>query len=459
MITEYMRKKWISLSMNNHLESMNKRKKYMMYPYMVIAAYILITLILNLFGPVEYQGYTTGKKAAVTIYILMFLVVTYVGMKIASMSGQVKDAALNKNYARVKNFIFIIEITIVVVFLIKLSLIIYQVIQYGIPVSGMSFSSMAEVYSDLHLTESDVNIFRKINSFTRVLTFLAFFSGMYMWKKISRSGRIMLCAAIILDFLYNILYIGTQRSLFTYMVLAGMLYIVHVIKSGKGIKKRNVFFVAVAVVGAVLIFTKIISARFTLWGSVMSTDFRNGMKFNPNHILVQWLPDEMKYAFITLLSYPSQGYYGLSMCFDVPFQWTWFLGGARGLNSIASQVLSEIPDFLSSTYPVRTGEMIGFDGLAAWYTIFAWLAGDVTFLGALVVMLLAAYLFMRCWKEVILYNNPLSFAMLIQLVIMYVFVPANNQLFVDRGDSLGIIFLFIIWLVFHKRLNYCEEMN
>ena len=269
----------------------------------------------------------------------------------------------------------------------------------------------------------------------------------------------MLCAAIILDFLYNILYIGTQRSLFTYMVLAGMLYIVHVIKSGKGIKKRNVFFVAVAVVGAVLIFTKIISARFTLWGSVMSTDFRNGMKFNPNHILVQWLPDEMKYAFITLLSYPSQGYYGLSMCFDVPFQWTWFLGGARGLNSIASQVLSEIPDFLSSTYPVRTGEMIGFDGLAAWYTIFAWLAGDVTFLGALVVMLLAAYLFMRCWKEVILYNNPLSFAMLIQLVIMYVFVPANNQLFVDRGDSLGIIFLFIIWLVFHKRLNYCEEMN
>ncbi len=443
--------------MSDYLKIWNSKQKYFMYPFFIISLYISITLMLNLFGPIEYQYYTVGRKIAVTIYIFLFLIVTYIGMKVAAMTSGVDAKQLHRNFIRVKNFITIIEIIIFFVFIEKFMLLGYQIFKYGMQVTNVSFASLAEVYSNLHAEDTAFNLFRKIDSFTRVLMFLAFFSGVYLWKKIRYGAKCLLCIAIICDVFYNLLYIGTQRSVFTYMVLLGMLYIVHIVKRKKGIRKRNIVIVLIAVLVVALIFIKMIGARYALWGSTMNLGFKKGMRYDPNHLLVRWLSGGEKYAFMTFLSYPTQGYYGLAMCFGMPFQWTWLLGGVRGLNSIVSQILPQIPDFLELSYPVRVGKIIGFDGLASWYTIFPWLASDLTFVGALIVMVIVAYLFMECWKEVILYNNPLSFGMLIQLTLLYIFVPANNQLFIERGNSLGMVFLTIIWLVFHKRLNYCEE--
>lgn len=440
--------------MNKYLNDINKRKKYMITPYIVIAAYVLVTLLISLFGPVEYQYYTVERKVSVAVYIVVFLVITYIGMKLAIVSHAPREGILKRNTVNAKKYILVVEIMILLVFVIKLSLLLYQVYRYGIAISELSFTAIAQVYTNLHTTAGDFNIFRKIDSFTRILTYLSFFSGAYLWKKLGKSCKILLSISVFFDLAYNLLFIGTQRSILTYLILFILLYVVKVVQSGKGIKRKNIVFCTIFAIGMLLLFTKMIGARYETWGSVMSTEFRNGMKFLPEHCMVSWLPEDMKYAFITILSYPTQGYYGLSMCFDTPFQWTGFLGGARGLNSIVSQVIPEIPNFLYSTYPVRTGELMGFDGLASWYTIFPWLAGDVTFLGALVLMICPAYVFAKCWKEVNLYSNPLSFAMLAQLVVFYVFIPANNQLFIDRGDSLGMVLLIIIWIFFHKKLNY-----
>lgn len=444
--------------MSKNDTNLQRKKKYLMYPFVVITVYILITMVINLFGPIEYQDYTRERKIVVTIYMLVFLVVTYLGMKLAAVSGNKSEAVLERNRTNVRIFVLVLEWMIAAVFLIKAVLLVYQFYRYGISISGLGFSALAEVYSNLHASEGDYNFFRKINSFTRVFMFISFFSGTYMWKRLKLTSRVLLVCSIILDFLYNVLYVGTQRSLFTYIVLGGMLYIVYMLQHSRRVKKRTILCVLLGVGLIVILFTKVIGARYALWGSMMSTEFRNGMRFLPDHAWVRWMPDSLKYAFITLLSYPSQGYYGLAMCLEMPFQWTFFLGGFRGINSIVSQFLPGVPDFLAYTYPVRTGEAIGFDGLAGWYTIFPWLASDFTFLGALIIMMLAAYFFMVSWKEVILYHNPLSFAMLIQLVILYIFVPANNQLFVDRGDSLGMVMLCIVWILFHKRLNYREEI-
>ena len=110
------------------------------------------------------------------------------------------------------------------------------------------------------------------------------------------------------------------------------------------------------------------------------------------------------------------------------------------------------------TYPARAG-VGGFDALVNWWTAFPWLASDLTFVGALVYMFFLAMLYGKCWIQTVKYNNPLSFIVLYLLTIEYIFLIANNQLFVQRGESLATIILFIIWLLFNKRYNLEDSYN
>lgn len=162
----------------------------------------------------------------------------------------------------------------------------------------------------------------------------------------------------------------------------------------------------------------------------------------------------MKYQYATILTYPTQGYYGLSLCLTTPFEWTYGLGASRGLNSIVNQLLPSIPILVSRTYPLRAEAIYGYPGLANWHTIFPWLASDLTYFGALLYMGIVAYVFGKCWVQAIEYSNPLSFILLTLLSIQYLFVPANNQLFISRGDSLATIVIFIYWVARNEHFNF-----
>ena len=143
--------------MSDYLKIWNSKQKYFMYPFFIISLYISITLMLNLFGPIEYQYYTVGRKIAVTIYIFLFLIVTYIGMKVAAMTSGVDAKQLHRNFIRVKNFITIIEIIIFFVFIEKFMLLGYQIFKYGMQVTNVSFASLAEVYSNLHAEDTAFN--------------------------------------------------------------------------------------------------------------------------------------------------------------------------------------------------------------------------------------------------------------------------------------------------------------
>ena len=201
----------------------------------------------------------------------------------------------------------------------------------------------------------------------------------------------------------------------------------------------------------------ILGARRAMWYEGSRYIYENKAYNFDNWLLFWCVSDSLKYNFCQLISYLTQGFYGLTLSFQVPFQWTFFLGSVRGLNSIISQIFPFIPNMVNLTYPVRAGEVFGFDGLASWYTIFPWLASDFTFLGALVYMGLVGWLYMRCWIQVIQYYNPFAFTILVLLNIQYIFLIANNQLFIQRGEALATVVLVFVYCIYNKKFNFHND--
>jgi Ca2+/Na+ antiporter len=66
---------------------------------------------------------------------------------------------------------------------------------------------------------------------------------------------------------------------------------------------------------------------------------------------------------------------------------------------------------------------------------------------------LVALIYGKCWIQSIEYNNPISFILFSTINIMYLYLTANNQLFVQRGSSIATIILLIIWWTKSNKYN------
>lgn len=427
------------------------KDEYKWIPYKILFWYVTILIALSIIGPVHFN-YDPFFRIVAYIYIGLFLLLTYLGMAKASTYEPYKKRTVKDEHLMTK----LIIASVVISLPIKVALVASSIQTQGIPRFTSFFSSLAEVYSQMHEgTES--NIFRQIDTFTTFIYYFAIFGGMYWRKRIGKKYRIILIVDMLLDMFYQIAYIGTQRSMITVVILILVLILTNSVTKGYKVDKRKMRKVLLIIVLLFIVFVNVLSARKTLWNG-NSLSYVYSRNFDFSNVLLFWCSnDKLKHDVCNLLSYFLQGFYGLSLSFQVPFVWTYGLGSVRGLNSIYSQIIPAIPNMVNDSYPVRAGIAFANDGLANWYTIFPWLASDLTFIGALIYMMIVAWVFMRCWIEATKFDNPLAFTLLVLLSIQYVFIIANNSLFISRGETLATIVLLLLYVFFHKRFNSVEE--
>lgn len=426
--------------------------KYKWLPFKLFSLYILGLLLLSLVGPVKY-GYDFFYAFLVVLYIFLFLIFTWIGMAVGSSYAPIR---YGKKYEK-KTLVFFIKLSTVLCFPIKVMLVVSSIRIYGLPSFSNIFSMLASVYTEMHHGEAVSNIFRQIDTFSTMIFYFSTFAGLFWRNKLPNCFVWLIGLNIILDLFYNICFIGTQRSLITLAVLGLVLFAKNTIKKNLLVDKKKLKKIVLLILILLVVFLNILSARKILWNTSSSYIYQNE-RFDFSNPLLFWCQtDKLKYDVCNLLSYFTQGFYGLSLAFQIPFKWTYMLGSVRGINSIISQIFPFIPNMVELTYPVRAGEVFGFDGLASWYSIFPWLASDLTFCGALIYMAIVAWIFMRCWIQTVEYDNPLAFIILVLLMIQYIFVIANNQLFVQRGESLATICLLFVYIVGGGRSNFFSE--
>lgn len=425
---------------------------YKWIPFKVVRAYVLVLLILSLVGPVQYD-YDCFYAFLTVLYIIAFLLLTWLGMA----KGSIYTPSYYGTKRRKQKLILWIKAATIVCLPIKIMLVVSSIQIMGLPDFGNVFSMLASVYTEMHHGDSFINIYRQIDTFCTMVFYFSTFAGIYWRKKLPKQYTYLIVVNVVLDLFYNLCFIGTQRSIVTIAVLGLTIFARNAIRKDLKVDKRKFSKIALIVIAILVVFLNILSARKTLWNESTRYIYANN-NFNLSHPLLFWCQtDKLKYDVCNLLSYFTQGFYGLSLAFQVPFEWSFMLGSVRGLNSIISQVFPFVPDMIELTYPLRAGAEFGVDGLANWYTIFPWLASDITFIGALIYMSVAAWLFMRCWIQSVEYDNPIAFTLLVLLMIQYFFLIANNQLFVQRGESLATVCLLVLYIVGGGKSNFLPD--
>ena len=106
------------------------------------------------------------------------------------------------------------------------------------------------------------------------------------------------------------------------------------------------------------------------------------------------------------------------------------------------------------TYPYRTALATGWSDKSVWHTIFPWLASDFTYIGAIIILSLLAYLYGKCLCEIKYYNQWQSVFLFSVLSIIWFYMVANNQLFTAKSTLFVAIVAVILWLMRKIRLKF-----
>jgi hypothetical protein len=149
------------------------------------------------------------------------------------------------------------------------------------------------------------------------------------------------------------------------------------------------------------------------------------------------LPDFIAFGYAMISAYLTIGYYGLSLALELPFESAYGLGHSSALLSLYERISGSTALF-DSTYIARISES-GWDHRYYWSSLYTWLANDVHFIGALVIVGFFARWFRQAWLDAVYARDDLAAVVFVLLCIAFLYLPANNQL----AQTFDLYFAFI----------------
>jgi hypothetical protein len=188
---------------------------------------------------------------------------------------------------------------------------------------------------------------------------------------------------------------------------------------------RSKLKMAVAVIGTILAFALFMGYNLeNRVNSRRSYDPRANVGDLP---ALSFLPQQTREAISMVWFYPTHGYCGLSYALQTPFEWTYGIGSSRGIQAYLKDHLG-IDGVLERTYPFRAEDNFNWPALGYWWTMYPWLASDLTFPGVVVFMFGLGWACAKTWYECTRLNDLFA-AMLFALIFLtFAFEPANVDL-------------------------------
>ncbi|WP_293600510.1 hypothetical protein [Polynucleobacter sp. 39-46-10] len=162
---------------------------------------------------------------------------------------------------------------------------------------------------------------------------------------------------------------------------------------------------------------------------------------NQEHSVSQFLSPDLRVIFESLTRYLGQGYYALSMSFGIEHSSTFGFGNSIFLARNADAFLGT-NFFTSGSIPGLLEAQTGWGMFTLWHSIYPWLASDFGFFGTLLVMVFLSYLFALSWGRSLIYLSPRSVILSYLFLILFFYIPGNNQIF-QSGDTC-VAFLFLL---------------
>lgn len=167
--------------------------------------------------------------------------------------------------------------------------------------------------------------------------------------------------------------------------------------------------------------------------------------FQPGSAIYSALGPTLAGGLGTVVFYVTNGFAGLGHAFEVAPPYGGY-GGFRSISDLASRYLG-LPDLYPASLPFLAEAASGYSATRFWWTIFPWIASDFGWVGVILFMGLLGFLASRLWSQFILTGDALSLGLFGFVAITLAYVPANNQVFMSTGTTLGAISLLAVYIV------------
>lgn len=426
------------------------------YPLMkYIQIYLLCTIALYFIGPIEWK---TRIPFFTFFIVLLYQLMLYLGYAYG------RAQVLKKSVGRIFTAEWYVQhysIIACIVLVTKFMRIVRVMFLYGFSdvfsLIKIALTSGSSIYTANKLAESGSQMFGG-----SVLSFVIALLGpitvsfipltVMFFRSLSRKKRIIGIAAIVV-FIISSLVFGTNEGYFdsVLFLVSGLL-----LRKGSGVKisKRQKrwrkLLLIVGAVAVIFFFNIIMTDR-------NSTYYRFSQLGENTVKLDSWLisiiPDNFKVLLIWLAFYVCQGYYGMSLA--LISSWTPMFG--MGFSSYLRSNIEGMfgVDLASNTLMAQTAQFGWKYGLN-WHTAYTWFACDIWWFGVLILMFFIGKLFAKAYFDAYYNQNPVAVGLFTLLLMMMVFLPANNKVFADSSTFFA--FFFYIFALFFSKKEYVNAL-
>lgn len=284
------------------------------------------------------------------------------------------------------------------------------------------------------------------------LTFAVVPLGIILWTRLSLPLRVSVLLAAGTSIIFSIMR-GTDKEFGDLFVVIISAFLINAVRSGQGLtfgrligrQWKKIVFLLVFFAIAASLFVNRKSERTGGYETLQSVcAVSSNICADTNYDGIAWLPEAARFGVSTFVIYVSQGFYGLNLSLEKDFKPAWGLGHSRAFMSVYEQFTGDYK-METRTYTYRNG-IQGWNGDNFWVTIMPWLANDVGFPGAVVVLAGLGYAWGRSWRAATLGRSDPAAVVFCQLMVVMLYFTANNQVFAAFDGYFVLGTWTVLWL-------------
>jgi hypothetical protein len=185
----------------------------------------------------------------------------------------------------------------------------------------------------------------------------------------------------------------------------------------------------------------------------------NGVIQADSSAFIGLLSDNYRVIYESLTRYLVQGYYALSLSFQVDNNWTFGFGNSMFLARNAN-IIFDTSYFSQQSLPGLVEAKFGWSMMTLWHSIYPWLASDFGYIGSIFAIGVFSYLLSLSWGMSLCTLHYRWVTMVFLMLVLFFYIPANNQIF-QTGETCVGFFLILITLMLpiNKRFIYFKSIK
>jgi hypothetical protein len=422
-------------------------------PLKVCILYLSGTLAIAFWGPIDYYQFPKSKTAIFMIFAMISICLGYWVGAHAKISEHTR--ASEGSYAffsRLFMVSLVISITTLAASVVQAAL--SGTLNTDISSMGNAYLSGYEYLGDRGRNSGSYSLSFIISSFVYPFSFITFVMGFFYWGKLSGTQKLLFIAYIALYTLFYVVGSGKMKYIGDLLIYVIAVVAVRYARRGRPMGPRMIISgLATFIVGGLALLA-VLGQRYAALGfSASNANIRANqlMHFDLQHPLFEILGERLGLNLSLLMSYVSQGYYGLGLALETDWKWTKFQGFSYSVSVLCNRILGQEWAW-PHTLVYRVGDQWGW-GDTKWHTVFPHFATDFTFPGTVVLFGFFSYVFSKTWIKVITFENPAALLLFTMLLIGMFFIPANNQLLQTPGSLFLALTVAFLYLRFGNHMN------